>query len=88
MVGIGRRLEISFFERFTVPNAIAFVDSHMIHVDRNPDITGGVCDMVVYILIDNKIVGLYIAIAQEIDTRLLDRSELKLRILIFKVVTP
>ena len=66
-----RGLEIAFLERFTMPGAIALSDIHVIHVNRHPYISRGISDLIVDMGIDEEVIGLRIAILDEIDTGLL-----------------
>ena len=65
-----RGLQIPFLERFTVPNPITLVHRYMVHVNRNPDIGGGIGNLIVHMLIDKEIIGLLLPILNIINTRL------------------
>ena len=88
VVRIGRSLEITLLERLTVPDAVAFVDHHMIHVDRNPDVARGVGDAVQDIAADDEIVGLDVAVLDEVHARLLQVAEVELHVVVLVEAAP
>ena len=88
VVGMGRRLQIALLEGFAVPDAIAFVDRHMIHVDRNPDIAGGIGNAVIHVLADDEIVGADVPVAQEINARFLHGREVEFGVVILEIIAP
>ena len=87
MVTLGS-LQITFLERFPMPDPICLVHCHVIHVNRNPYITGGIGNPVIDRLVDNEITGSVVSVLDEIHPRLGDRTEIELHIVVFVVLTP
>ena len=88
MVGVRRSLEITLLERLAVPEPIAFINRHVVHVHRNPDIAGRDRNPVIHRRIDDEILCLHLPIAQEIDALLPDLGEVELGIIIFEIRAP
>ena len=84
----GRCLQIAFLEGFAVPRAVAFVHVHVVHVNGNPDIGGGIGDVIVDMLVDKEVVGACLAILDEVDAGFLDTGEVELHVVVFVVWTP
>ena len=83
-----RRLQIPLLEGLSVPGAIALCDIHVIHVDGHPNVGSSISDLVIHVFVDQKIVGLRVAILDIIHTGLTDTGEVELHIIIFKVRPP
>ena len=81
-------MQITFLERLAMPHTIAFVDCHVIHVDRNPHVGRGISDLVIDIFIDDEVIGLGITILDVIDARLSDSREVEMHIIVFIISTP
>ena len=62
MIGIWRSLEIAFFKWLAMPHPISLVHKHVVHMYGDPNIIGGVCDLVVDIVLNEKIIGFHVAI--------------------------
>ena len=88
MVGIGGSLEITLLERLSVPDPVAFVDGHVVHVDRDPYVAGGVGDLVIDTVVYKEVHGLGVAVLDVIDTGLLDFAEVELDVVVFEIGTP
>ena len=84
----GRCLQVTLLERFTMPGTITLSHIHMVHMDGHPHISGRIRNLVIYMLINQEIIGTCLTILDIIDTRLLDRREVELHIIIFEVRTP
>ena len=65
-----RSLQVALLERFTVPYTIALIHRHVVHVNRNPDISGGIRYLVIYVVVNQEIVGLDISVLNIINARL------------------
>ena len=48
-------LQIAFLERLAVPRAVTLGDVHVVHVDRHPDIGGGIGNLVIDMLVDEEV---------------------------------
>ena len=83
-----RGLQISLLEGLAVPRAITLGDVHVVHVDGHPHVGGSIGDLVVDVGIDEEVVGLRLAILDEVDAGGLDAAEVELHIIIFKVGSP
>src|SRR5690554_228789 len=81
-------LTIAFLEGLTVPYSVGFTNKHMVHVDRNPDITCGICDPVIYIVRNDKVACSMFTILDIINSGLFYGGEIKLSIMILEVITP
>ena len=88
VVGGGGSLEITLLEGFAVPDAVAFVDRDVVHMDRDPDVAGGICHPVIYGAVDNEVAGLVVAVLDVVDAGLADGSEVELEVLVLVVVAP
>ena len=87
VVALGR-LQIALLERFAVPSTITLGHVHVIHVDRNPHVCGGIGYLVIDVLVDKEVVGLRLTILNIIDARLFHTCEVKLHVVILKVWSP
>ena len=88
MVCAGGGLQIAFFERFAMPDAVSFIHCHMIHVDGNPHIGGGVGDMVVHSFVDEEIVCFHIAVLDVVYARILHFGKVEFCIVVLEVSSP
>ena len=88
MVGVGRCLQVSFFERLAVPDPVTFVDGHVVHVYGNPYIGGSVRDVVVHVWAYGEVVGLFVAVLDVIDSRFLHFGEVELDVIVFVIRPP
>src|SRR5690625_5242647 len=88
VVRVGRRLPVTFPERLAVPDAIPLPHEHVVHMDGNPYVARGIGDGVIYIIIDDEVVGLMIAVLDVVDARRVDRREVEPHVVILKVVAP
>ena len=86
---IARRcLQITLLEWLAMPQTIAFVDCHVIHVDRNPHVARCIGDLVIDALVDDEVVGLGIAILDVIDAWFGDSREVEMHIVVFIISAP
>ena len=83
-----RSLQIALLEGFPMPSAIALGHIHMIHVDGHPHIRRGIGNLIIDMLVNKEVVGLCVTILDVIDTRLLDRGEIELHIVVLEVCAP
>ena len=81
-------LQIALLERLTVPGAIALGHIHVIHVDRHPDVSGGIGDLVVDMGVDEKVICFGVSVLDIIDARFLDSREIEFHIVIFEIRSP
>src|SRR5690554_5633294 len=88
MVGIGRRLTVSFFKWLTMPNPVSLLHIHVIHVNGNPYIACGIGNVIVNTVTNNKIISFKVAILDIVYTRHIHRREIKLYIVVFEVIDP
>ena len=65
-----RCLKIALLERLSMPDSIALINGHVVHVDRHPHIGRSVCYLIIYAVINNKVTRLRITILNVIHTRL------------------
>ena len=71
-----------------MPGTITLGHIHVIHVNGHPYICSSIGDLVIHMLINQEIIGTCLTILDIIDTRLLDRREVELYIIILEVRTP
>src|SRR5690554_2896390 len=88
MVGIGRRLTVSFLKWLPVPYPVSFLHIHVIHVNGNPYIACSIGNVIVNTVANNKIIGFKIAILNVVDTWRVHRREIKLYIVVFEIIAP
>ena len=88
VVGVRRSLEVALFERLAMPEPVAFIDCHMVHVHRDPDIACRYGNPVIDRRIDDEIISLYIPVAQVIDSAFLNRGEIESGIVVFEIGAP
>ena len=69
MVGRRRSLEITLLERLTVPYPVSLIHEHMVHMDRNPHVGGGVGYLVIDAGIDDEILCPFVAILDVVYAR-------------------
>ena len=69
VIGVGRSLEIPFLKGFTMPHPVSLIDGHVIHMNGDPDIAGGIGDLIVDVVFDDKVVCFNIAILNIVNTR-------------------
>ena len=87
MVG-RRRLDVTLFERFAVPNSITLVDCDVVHMDRNPNVGSGVGDFVVNIVVDDKMFALVITVLDVVNAGLVYLCKIKPYIIVFVICAP
>ena len=88
VVGAGRSLEIALLERLAVPYAVCLVDIHVVHVDRDPHVAGGVGDLVVDAVVDDEVVRMHVAVLDEVYAGLGHVGEVELHIVVLVVGAP
>ncbi len=88
VVGIGRCLPVSLLEGFTVPHPVGLVHVHVIHMYRNPYIAGGIGNLVVYILFNDKVIGDAVAVTDIVNTGGVDRGKIELHIVVLEIIAP
>ena len=88
VVGARRSLEITLLERFPVPYPVGLVHEHMVHMYRHPHVRGGIGNLVIDLISYYEIIGLHIAVLQEIYARLTDLAEVELDIIVFVIRSP
>ena len=83
-----RSLHVAFLEGFAMPDAVRFVDRHVVHVDGKPHVTGGVGDLVVNGIVDDEVSGLVVAVLDVVDAGLLHLAEVEFHIVVLVEVAP
>ena len=83
-----RSLHVAFLEGFAVPDAVRLVDRHMVHVDGEPHVAGGVGDLVVDGIVDDEVSGLVIAVLDVVDAGLLHLAEIKSHVVVLVEIAP
>ena len=88
MVGVSRCLTITLLERFPVPYAVTLIYIHMVHMDRDPYVACCVCDLVVYVVVDDEVVGLCLTVTYIVYARFLELCEVESVIIVLVVFSP
>ena len=71
-----------------MPSPITFRHIHVVHVDGNPYISGGVGYLVIDMWVDEEVVGAGVAILDIVHSRLADGGEIELHIVVLEIGSP
>ncbi len=71
-----------------MPHPVTLAHEHVVHVYGNPDIAGGIGNLVVNGIIDDEIVGFQVTILDIVYSRGVDWGKVKFHIVILVIITP
>ncbi len=88
VIRVWRGLQVPILERFPVPYPVCLVDVHMVHMYGDPDVAGGIGDLVVYVLFYDEIVCFTVPVPDVVYAGCVDRGEIEFHVMVFVIIAP